>query len=121
MLFQFERKKEKNYITYYLKGRCLDDYSTVKFIESLQDDILDEHKLFIVNLQDLELINSAGLNALIKALTMVRNNGGELVVTNVPDQLKKMFLMTRLNTVFHLVENNKEAEKYFKEIEKNEA
>ncbi len=61
---------------------------------------LDE-KLFevVLNVEQVERINSSGLGILIKALTTFKNNGGELKLANVNPQVHNLLVITKLNTI----------------------
>jgi anti-anti-sigma regulatory factor len=43
------------------------------------------------------------------ALTKSRNAGGDLALSGVPDQMKKLLQMTKLETVFTVCEDEKSA------------
>ena len=64
---------------------------------------------YILNLKQIEHINSSGLNILIMMLTRTRKVGGEAIVTNVSQKVQKLFAITRLNSFFILKENNEDA------------
>ena len=40
------------------------------------------------------------MNCFIQLLTKARNMGGDAVIVNVPDKIKKLLLISKLNTVF---------------------
>jgi anti-anti-sigma factor len=89
-----------------LKGRLLELAQGMALHADLQKTIENmESANVLLNLQNLEFINSEGLNALIRCLSLVRKNGGELCLFNPNQNLKNLFLSTRLNEVFDSVED----------------
>lgn len=120
MGFDFEKKKHKKYVVFYLKGKCLDEYATLPIIGEIESLLEENQKHFVFDMGKVELINSSGLNALIKIYTRIRNQGGEMIIIHIPDTVSTLLLITKLNTVFPVAEDLKAAEKYFNELEKNE-
>jgi anti-anti-sigma regulatory factor len=49
---------------------------------------------------------------MIKVLTKARNNGGEVVITRVEKRVKDLLVITKLNSVFKVVDTLKEAKEY---------
>ncbi len=54
-------------------------------------------------------VNSKGLNILIKTLTLLDEQQGDLIMINASDQLKKLFRITKLDMVFKLADQRSEA------------
>lgn len=75
------------------------------------NESLEEGKLhFIVDLKETDYVNSEGLNVLIKMLTQSRNAGGETIICHVNKQLKDLFIITKLSSIFTITDTLKEAE-----------
>jgi anti-sigma B factor antagonist len=83
-------------------GRLMEKYEAAALLEEVSEFIAQGVNRFVIDLKNLEYINSSGLNVLINILTRSRNAGGETVICNLSGKLKKLFVMTRLDTVFHL-------------------
>ncbi len=65
---------------------------------------------FVIDLKETEYVNSEGLNVLIKMLTQSRNFGGETIVCHVNKQLRDLFIITKLSSIFTITDTLKEAE-----------
>ena len=94
------------------KGIYEDDFSplfnlAVKQIETHSPNI-------ILNLENLELINSLGLNTFIKIFTKCRNSSGDLYIVNISDKINQVLLLTKLNTVLNIATSLKEAKELLK-------
>ena len=64
---------------------------------------------FIIDLENVEWMNSSGLGILISTVTVLRNNNGSLRLINVSDKIKNLLKITKLNTVFTLHDNYEQA------------
>ncbi len=53
----------------------------------------------IVDLAEVELINSSGLGMLVQGLSLMRKSGGIVVLASVPERVQKHLEMTRLSSV----------------------
>lgn len=83
-----------------LKGNLLERYQAVDYQNDLTALLDNEKNKIALDLSKLEFINSNGLSVLINTLTKVRNKGGEVVIFGASDQLKNLFIMTKLDSVF---------------------
>ena len=78
-------------------------------IELINDIINQDIKLCSVDISDVRYINSSGIGVLITILTKFRNKGGEVVLINPSEQVKKLLIITKLNAIFNIVNNQQEA------------
>ncbi len=67
--------------------------------------IEDGAKEFIVDLSDIDFINSTGLSFLVSVLTKTRNIGGETSLLHVSEQVSKLLVITKLQSFFNIYEN----------------
>ncbi|MGH1338247.1 MAG: STAS domain-containing protein [Aureispira sp.] len=88
----------------------LDNQEIIKVIE---EKIKASSNTFVVDLIDMDFMNSSGLTFLISILTRSRNAGGEVSIANLSDNIKKILLITRLNSAFSVYENVEDALKSF--------
>jgi anti-sigma B factor antagonist len=79
-------------------------------------------KKILLNLADVDYIDSAGLGALVSSFTSVRNDGGELKLVHLTKKVQDLLQMTRLYTVFDIYDDEDAALKSFsKSAEKSSA
>ncbi|EKQ68588.1 anti-anti-sigma factor [Leptolyngbyaceae cyanobacterium JSC-12] len=71
----------------------------------LTEVICDRHDLCIVDLTEVEFIDSAGLTALIYGLNLALENGCRLTLHNPHPSVKLVFEITQLDQVFEIVES----------------
>lgn len=83
-----------------LDGNLLGEHSNAPVMELLKSNLDTGTKKVLFNLSEMKFINSTGLGMLMTALTKTRNAGGELALCGIPDQMKKLLQMTKLESLF---------------------
>ena len=66
-------------------------------------------KKIVVNLHDVDWINSTGMGILISGYTTARRGGGDLRLLNVSDKIQSILYVTKLNMIFKCYESEAEA------------
>jgi anti-sigma B factor antagonist len=64
---------------------------------------------FVLNLAGVEYIDSSGLGQLVSIWSSIRNKGGYLTLLNPTERVRKLFEITRLNTVFETFDRESDA------------
>ena len=82
-------------------------------LRSAVQDALSSSKKIVLNLADVNYIDSAGLGELVSAFTTVKNAGGELKLLNLTKKVRDLLVITKLLTVFDVKDNEQEAIKSF--------
>jgi anti-sigma B factor antagonist len=81
--------------------------------DSVRNLIADGKKKIILNLADVDYIDSSGVGELVGAFTTVRNAGGELKLMNLTQKVHDVLHVTKLYTVFDIREDEFTAVKSF--------
>src|SRR5438445_251618 len=77
-------------------------------------DLADKgHKKIVLNLGEVQYIDSSGVGELVKAHTTIKNQGGELKLTNLNKRVHDLLHMTRLSAVFDIQKDEASAIKSF--------
>jgi len=77
-------------------------------------DLLSKgQKRILLNLGDVNYIDSSGIGELVSAFTTVRNQGGELKLLNLTKKVHDLLQITKLYTVFDVKDDEKTAVKAF--------
>jgi anti-sigma B factor antagonist len=71
-------------------------------------------KNVLLNLADVNYVDSAGLGALVMAYTTVTRDGGRLKLANVTRKLQDLLSITKLLTVFETFDSEDEALRSYK-------
>lgn len=69
---------------------------------------------FLLNLADVDYIDSSGLGELVSSFTTVRNKGGQLKLLSLTRRVRDLLQITKLLTVFEAFDNEAEALKTLK-------
>jgi len=69
---------------------------------------------FLLNLSDVDYIDSSGLGELVTSFTTVRNQGGQLKLLNLTRRVQDLLQITKLLTVFESFDSEAEALKSLK-------
>jgi anti-sigma B factor antagonist len=110
---EFTYEKNNNSIIYHLTGNLIGEYDGIAIVESVNDKIGDGHKNFIMNMKDLQHINSTGLGVLITILTKARKIGGDVVLSHPSTFISNLLIITKLNSIFKVYNDLEEAKTAF--------
>ena len=83
-------------------------------LRALIIDLLSRgHKQILLNLANVNYIDSSGLGNLVGAFSSVRKQGGELKLLNLTNKIQDVMQITRLYTVFDIKDDEAGAIKSF--------
>ncbi|MBW4641965.1 MAG: STAS domain-containing protein [Goleter apudmare HA4340-LM2] len=63
------------------------------------------HHLWVIDLVNVDFIDSSGLSTLVNGLATLRQNGCRLVICNLQAPVRIIFELTRLDSVFEIFES----------------
>jgi anti-anti-sigma factor len=79
------------------------DTSTAHLVEDAMSPALDPRcKRLVVNVADVSFMDSSGLRVLVVARNALDGRGAEMVIAGVNDQLRRLFEISGLISVFTL-------------------
>jgi anti-sigma B factor antagonist len=81
--------------------------------EAVRDLIKRDKKKIILNLANVDYIDSSGVGELVGCFTTLRNAGGELKLLNLTQKVHDVLHVTKLYTVFDIREDEFTAVKSF--------
>ena len=115
MEFSFKHEIKDHIQIAHLSGRIMDKSQCSDLLEKLEAGIADGQNLIILEMSKVDYMNSSGLNVMVNILTKARNKNGEVVIASLGEKVKQLFLITKLNTLFAVVDSVEEAENHLKE------
>jgi anti-sigma B factor antagonist len=68
--------------------------------KTIRNLLEDQRTLLLINLGDVDYIDSSGIGELVSAFTAVKNRGGELKLLNLTKKVRDLLQITKLYTVF---------------------
>ncbi|MEO9804118.1 MAG: STAS domain-containing protein [Reichenbachiella sp.] len=90
-------------------GDLIGEENGPEIIESVNDTLSNNIIKCVVDISDVRYINSSGIGVLITILTKFRNKGGEVIIVNPSEHVKKLLVITKLNAIFSIVDTIAEA------------
>lgn len=109
MVFNYKITEENDTQQLSLSGELIDKNQSIELLTSVEDLLRDGKNKLMIDLSDLKYMNSSGLNVLIQILTKTRTAGGDSVIFNVNKKVNDLLVITKLNTLFKVVETKEEA------------
>ncbi|HEX3471515.1 MAG TPA: STAS domain-containing protein [Silvibacterium sp.] len=92
-----------------LSGRITLGEGSVQLRDAIRDLLAKNSKLILLNLADVNYIDSSGIGELVAAYTTVRNQGGELKLLNLTKKVHDLLQITKLYTVFDVKDDEASA------------
>lgn len=96
-----------------LSGRITLGEGSVILRDTVRDLVAKGNKKILLNLGDVNYIDSSGIGELVSAFTSVRNQGGELKLLNLTKKVHDLLQITKLYTVFDVKDDEASAVKSF--------
>jgi anti-sigma B factor antagonist len=97
-----------------LSGRITLGEGSVVLRDTVRNLVGQGNKKILLNLGDVNYIDSSGIGELVSAFTSVRNQGGELKLLNLTKKVHDLLQITKLYTVFDVKDDEAAAIKSFK-------
>jgi anti-sigma B factor antagonist len=97
-----------------LSGRITMGEGTLIVRERIKKLLDAGDRKFLLNLSDVDYIDSSGLGELVTSFTTVRNQGGQLKLLNLTRRVQDLLQITKLLTVFEVFDSESEALKTLK-------
>ncbi len=82
---------------------------TMAVRNTVRDILKNNGKKIILNLADVNYIDSSGIGELVSTYTTVTNNGGQLILLNLTKKIQELIAITKLLTVFQVFDSEQAA------------
>jgi len=83
-------------------GRITLGEGTSTLRDAIRDAVGAGHKKVLLNLGEVNYIDSSGIGELVSAFTTVTNQGGQLKLLNLSKRIQDLLQITKLYTVFEV-------------------
>ncbi len=107
MDFNYKIEEKKDYCLLKFSGNLIEKSQALDLFERFDELLNKEVNKFIIDMSGFGYMNSTGLNTLLTILTKARKAGGETIICCVPDAIKSLLVVTKLNNIFTVVESEK--------------
>jgi anti-sigma B factor antagonist len=95
-------------------GRITLGEGSVVLRDAVKELLTKGQKKILLNLGDVNYIDSSGIGELVSAYTTVKNQGGELKLLNLTKKVHDLLQITKLYTVFDVRDDETSAVKSFR-------
>jgi anti-sigma B factor antagonist len=82
---------------------------TMAVRNTVRDILKNNGKKIILNLADVNYIDSSGIGELVSTYSTVANTGGQLKLLNLTKKIQELLAITKLLTVFQVFDNEQSA------------
>lgn len=111
MSFSFKIGKEEQLIHVSLEGNLMSKQQIQSLLDEIDFFFNEGIKKIIIDLSKMQYMNSTGLSILINIFTQARNKGGEVVITDIPEKINQLLVITKLNSIFNIEDTVEDAKK----------
>ena len=109
MALDIQEREREGIVILDLSGRLIVGESVSSLREKIRE-LSDAGKVNVVlNLQELEYIDSTGLGGLVISYTTLKKAGGALKILNLSKRNVELLVLTKLTTVFELFADEQDA------------
>jgi anti-sigma B factor antagonist len=114
-MMKYETEFRGNILFVRLKGDLIAGADSQKLLSEIEELQNGETLLCAVDLSNVRFMDSSGMGVLVSLLTKFRNRGGELVLIKPSDHIRKLLIVTKLNAIFTIAENDDFATQFLEE------
>ncbi|MBN2544005.1 STAS domain-containing protein [bacterium] len=111
---RLETGEQYNAVVITPKGKMMGGPDANKFHKTIKDFVDDKKTNIVVDLGNINWMNSSGLGILISSMTSVRNAGGDLVIARPSKKINTLLIITQLEKIFKSYDTVEEAVNSFK-------
>ena len=92
-----------------LSGRITLGDGSALLRKTIRGLLADERKKILLNLADVDYIDSSGIGELVSGFTAVKNKGGDLKLLQLTKKVRDLLQITKLYTVFDIYSDENSA------------
>ena len=101
-MFKANIEEKNDYLILNLAGD-LDVYSEEEFRDFIEDELKDKNSDLVIDIKDLDYLDSTGLGMFMKIYKMYEENGQKVKIINPKENILKLFKITDLTDIFEMV------------------
>lgn len=109
MTLEIQQREREGIVILDLSGRLVVGEATSALREKIRELCDSGRNNVIVNLQEVDYIDSTGLGGLVISFTTLKKAGGALKVTNLSRRNIELLVLTKLSTVFEVFNDEQDA------------
>ncbi len=107
----FAQELKGNSLVLRISGDLIGEDNGMQLITVVNEAVTHQVKTCIIDISGMRYINSSGIGVLITILTKFRNKGGEVYLMNPSENVTKLLIITKLNSIFQIIKSEDEVKK----------
>ena len=92
-----------------VSGRIVLGEATKTIRQTINDLLVNGGRKIVLNLKDVNYVDSSGIGELVRSYTSVTREGKQLKLLNLTKKIRDLLVITKLLTVFQVYENEQAA------------
>ncbi|MCS6953897.1 MAG: STAS domain-containing protein [Bryobacterales bacterium] len=109
MALEIRQREKEGIVILDLSGPLTVGEPAARVRQVLHDLLAADRKNVILNLRDVDYIDSTGLGAMVVCYTTLRKAGGDLKLLNLNRRNIELLVLTKLSTVFEIFADEQDA------------
>ena len=109
MIFEYKSNKQQKINIFQLSGELIDRSQAKQLLAEIDAALLIGENKILLNLQELNYLNSSGFNVLINILTKARKAAGDVAICCVNKKINELLVITKLDSIFNMSPNEDKA------------
>lgn len=115
MNMQIDVKEANKFLFIKPLDKSIETFNSRDFKTKVIELINQNHDQIILNLSEVDFIDSNGLGSLVSILKILTSNQGRIVICEAKEPVKRIFTLTRLNQILPLFRDEEEATKFLQD------
>jgi|SRR5690242_19236497 anti-sigma B factor antagonist len=108
MNLEIQRREKEGVTILDLKGRLVVGGASL-LREKVNEEVVNNHIQLILNLKDVDYIDSTGLGTMVICYTTLQKSGGGMKLVHLNRRNIELMLLTKLSTVFQIFGDEQDA------------
>jgi anti-sigma B factor antagonist len=92
-----------------ISGKIVLGEATKTIRQTISDLLINGGRKIVLNLKDVNYVDSSGIGELVRTYTSVTREGKQLKLLNLTKKIRDLLVITKLLTVFQVYENEQAA------------
>jgi anti-sigma B factor antagonist len=109
MSLEIARREKEGITILDLKGPLTAGATATALRESLRSHLSEQRGNVVLNLAEVDYIDSTGLGSMVMCYTALRKASGRLVLLNLNRRHLELLVLTKLSTVFEIFDDEQQA------------
>ena len=105
----FIEEKQNGIYILTIKGKLMGPPETDQMQDKIRTALSENYKNVVIDLKNITWMASLGIGALMRALSTVRNAGGDLRLSGLSEKVKNVFEITKVIGIVQIFDNVQEA------------